>query len=76
MRLTNHDLGLNYEDFKDTFSLNDGGVTDNLGLEVLLELKATGHDLGTGSSFATLSARCATNQETVHSRIRRHSPSL
>lgn len=46
MRLTNHDLGLNYEDFKDTFYLNDGGVTDNLGLEVLLELKSGGHDLG------------------------------
>jgi predicted acylesterase/phospholipase RssA len=46
MRLTNHDLGLNYEDFKDTFYLNDGGVTDNLGLEVLLELKSAGHDLG------------------------------
>lgn len=46
MLVTNHDLGLNYEDFNDSFSLNDGGVTDNLGLAVLLELVSMGHKLG------------------------------
>ncbi|HEU0120145.1 MAG TPA: patatin-like phospholipase family protein, partial [Bryobacteraceae bacterium] len=46
LRLTNHDLGLNYEDFKEILSVNDGGVTDNLGLEVLLALKGKGQNLG------------------------------
>jgi predicted acylesterase/phospholipase RssA len=37
MHLDNEDLSLSYDHFKETLSVNDGGVTDNLGAEVLLE---------------------------------------
>ena len=39
MRLNHQNLGLNYDEFKDTLYLNDGGVTGNLGTEVLLALR-------------------------------------
>jgi predicted acylesterase/phospholipase RssA len=39
MHLDHRDLNLPYRDFKDTLSLNDGGVAGNLGIEVLLALR-------------------------------------
>jgi len=42
MSLSHRDLGLNYEDFKGSLNLNDGGVSGNLGLEVLLALRRKG----------------------------------
>ena len=35
MYLTNEELGLTYSEFKETFSLNDGGVAGNRGIKVL-----------------------------------------
>jgi predicted acylesterase/phospholipase RssA/tetratricopeptide (TPR) repeat protein len=37
MELNYEDLGLNYNEFKESLVLSDGGITDNLGTEVLLE---------------------------------------
>lgn len=39
IRLTHDNLGLNYSDFKDSLEVNDGGVSGNLGAEVLLSLR-------------------------------------
>ena len=41
MILTHNDLGLTFAEFKETLSLNDGGVVDNLGIECLLALRKT-----------------------------------
>jgi predicted acylesterase/phospholipase RssA len=38
MRVTYNDFGLNYGEFQDALYLNDGGVTGNLGIEVLCSL--------------------------------------
>lgn len=45
MHLDHRDLGLKYAEFKETLALNDGGVTDNLGSEVLLALRPLGWGL-------------------------------
>ena len=41
MKLTHKDLESPYEVFKDTLSLNDGGVIGNLGIEVMFALRSS-----------------------------------
>ncbi len=41
MYLHHDDLGLNYSEFKETLSLNDGGVSGNRGIKVLLALRSS-----------------------------------
>ncbi len=43
MHLSYKDLGINYNEFREKLSVNDGGVADNLGIEVLLELRASNY---------------------------------
>jgi predicted acylesterase/phospholipase RssA len=42
MHLKHADLGINFCDFKETLSVNDGGVTDNLGIQVLRAIQPGG----------------------------------
>jgi predicted acylesterase/phospholipase RssA len=38
--LTHQELGITYSEFQDNLQLNDGGVTSNLGIEVLVALRS------------------------------------
>jgi predicted acylesterase/phospholipase RssA len=42
MHLEHTDLGIRYDEFQDVLSVSDGGVTDNLGIEVLLGMQSRG----------------------------------
>lgn len=47
LHLEYNDLGLTFEEFKESMYLNDGGVITNLGLEVLMALRPLGWANGT-----------------------------